>query len=157
MMRVISLFLLYVLISTVQSVTSKKISVGKSHLPDLSSVKSLLRDPGDGQLMNKITQIRSSSSHAVDTELYSRQLFVYGKNAQQQLQASKVLIVGSGSLVYEIAKNMVLTGIGHISIRLGDDASTSTNHEASLIGNATLETYLRELNPHVQVRCVHAA
>ncbi|CAM9193803.1 unnamed protein product, partial [Heterosigma akashiwo] len=48
------------------------------------------------------------TSPAIDESLYSRQLYVLGKDAQQRISTSKVLISGLSGLGAEIAKNLIL-------------------------------------------------
>eukprot|EP00457_Paulinella_chromatophora_P001066 gb/GEZN01001068.1/.p1 GENE.gb/GEZN01001068.1/~~gb/GEZN01001068.1/.p1 ORF type:complete len:1020 (-),score=206.38 gb/GEZN01001068.1/:214-3273(-) len=52
----------------------------------------------------------------VDESLYSRQLYVYGHEAQQKLQATNVLIVGLKGLGLEIAKNIILAGVKSVGL-----------------------------------------
>lgn len=62
-----------------------------------------------GNPANALTDI----PNAIDEQLYSRQIFVYGKSAQQSLSSSHVLIRGSNTaLTAEIVKNLALAGVG---------------------------------------------
>ena len=49
-----------------------------------------------------------ASEHTVDESLYSRQLYVLGKEAMVAMAKSDVLIVGLGGLGFEVAKNVIL-------------------------------------------------
>ena len=56
----------------------------------------------------------------IDEALYSRQLYVLGKEAMQRMMGSSVLIIGLNGLGVEIAKNVVLGGVK--SVTLHDNA-----------------------------------
>lgn len=91
----------------------------------------------------------SDNVQLIDTDLYSRQLFVYGATAQQRLSESKILILGKSSLACEIAKNLALAGVGSITVQ---DIGSETLVAASLIGKDTsLLSYLQSLNPQIKV------
>ena len=63
------------------------------------------------------------NSMAVDEQLYSRQLLVYGKSAQKRMQDAHVLVIGDSPLTAEIVKNLALAGLGRISISGSDGTS----------------------------------
>jgi ubiquitin-activating enzyme E1 len=52
----------------------------------------------------------------IDESLYSRQLYAIGTDTMQSLINSKVLIVGLDPLGVEICKNLILCGVGSITI-----------------------------------------
>eukprot|EP00954_Amorphochlora_amoebiformis_P022125 1351133-Amorphochlora_amoeboformis.AAC.2 len=52
----------------------------------------------------------------VDEGLYSRQLYVYGAEAQRKMQQTNVLLVGLKGLGVEIAKNIILSGVRSVGI-----------------------------------------
>ncbi|CCH41012.1 ubiquitin-activating enzyme E1 [Wickerhamomyces ciferrii] len=52
----------------------------------------------------------------IDESLYSRQLYVLGKEAMIRLQNSNILIIGLRGLGLEIAKNVALAGVKSLSI-----------------------------------------
>lgn len=52
----------------------------------------------------------------IDEGLYSRQLYVLGKEAMQKMANSNVLIVGLGGIGVEIAKNVALAGVKSLSL-----------------------------------------
>ena len=47
---------------------------------------------------------------ALDERLYSRQLYVMGREAMERLRAYSVLVVGAGGTAGEVVKNLVLGG-----------------------------------------------
>jgi ubiquitin-activating enzyme E1 len=62
-------------------------------------------------------QIDSPSPQAgIDEGLYSRQLYVLGKEAMLKMQNSRVLVVGLGGLGIEIAKNLALAGVKSLGL-----------------------------------------
>jgi ubiquitin-activating enzyme E1 len=64
----------------------------------------------------------SNEAKDVDEGLYSRQLYVYGHEAQRKLQSTNILIVGMKGLGVEIAKNIILAGVK--SVHILDDCKT---------------------------------
>lgn len=52
----------------------------------------------------------------IDESLYSRQLYVLGKEAMQKMATSNVLIIGLGGLGVEIAKNVALAGVKSLAL-----------------------------------------
>eukprot|EP00798_Chlamydomonas_sp_ICE-L_P009732 gene9732-7606_t len=56
--------------------------------------------------------------------VYDRQLRVWGLEVQNRLTAAKILIAGGCGLSAEVAKNIVLAGVGHVAI--ADDTPCSS-------------------------------
>jgi len=52
----------------------------------------------------------------IDENLYSRQLYVMGHSAMEKLSKSTVIVYGLNGLGLEIAKNIILSGIGNVII-----------------------------------------
>lgn len=65
---------------------------------------------------------------SIDESLYSRQLYVLGREAMQRMSQSNVLIVGLQGLGLEIAKNVCLAGVKSISLF---DPHPATIHDLS--------------------------
>lgn len=98
------------------------------------------------------TSAVSASSVKVDEQLYSRQIFVYGKHAQQSLSSSHVIVKGSNKpLAAEIVKNLALAGVGKISVI--SDIQLSVDNAALLCGGESLAEYAHSLNPLISVIC----
>eukprot|EP00095_Tigriopus_kingsejongensis_P004446 maker-scaffold168_size293125-snap-gene-0.16 protein:Tk04446 transcript:maker-scaffold168_size293125-snap-gene-0.16-mRNA-1 annotation:"ubiquitin-like modifier activating enzyme 1 isoform x1" len=57
-----------------------------------------------------------SADLLVDENLYSRQLYVIGNEAQRRLQGSHVLVCGLDGLGLEVCKNLALSGVGAITL-----------------------------------------
>ncbi|KAL5110204.1 Ubiquitin-like modifier-activating enzyme 1 [Taenia crassiceps] len=72
----------------------------------------------------------------VDESLYSRQLYVMGTDGMKKLAYTKILITGLGGLGLEIAKNLVLGGVGSVDLH---DPECITSSELSSNYYATLE------------------
>ena len=47
---------------------------------------------------------------------YDRQIRLWGHEAQQRMRDSKIVVVSLGGLAVEIVKNLVLAGIGNLTI-----------------------------------------
>ncbi|XP_063104939.1 ubiquitin-like modifier-activating enzyme 7 isoform X4 [Cavia porcellus] len=104
------------------------------------------------------------SSQRLDRELYSRQLPVLGLPAMQRIQEAKVLLSGLQGLGAEVAKNLVLMGVG--SLTLHDPQPTCWSDLAAQfllsekdLGKSRAEAsqkHLAQLNEAVQV-FVHAS
>ncbi|AMD21564.1 HFL292Wp [Eremothecium sinecaudum] len=100
-----------------------------------------------------------SSKGEIDEGLYSRQLYVLGKEAMLKMQLSNVLIIGLKGLGVEIAKNVVLAGVK--SLTLYDptpiclqDLSTQfflAEREIGKPRDQTSQPKLAELNSYVPV------
>lgn len=97
------------------------------------------------------TTTTTTTSTLIDEQRYSRQLFVYGRRAQQRLQEGHVIVVcgeegaGGASLAAETIKNLALAGIGRISVYQPEGGRRSR-----LQGSArSLAAYAHELNPLV--------
>jgi ubiquitin-activating enzyme E1 len=70
-----------------------------------------------------MTEINGNNHHhhqtattEIDEGLYSRQLYVMGKDAQRKLQNASALIVGLDGLGAEIAKNVILAGVKSVTL-----------------------------------------
>ncbi|KUG00214.1 Ubiquitin modifier-activating enzyme 1 [Phytophthora nicotianae] len=105
--------------------------------------------------------IDQSGAASIDEGLYSRQLYVMGREAQLRMGTSNVLIVGLNGLGVEIAKNVILAGVK--SVTLHDDTPASkldlasqfylTEGDMGKPRAAVSVKKLAELNPYVPVRC----
>ena len=49
-------------------------------------------------------------------KIYDRQLRVWGVQAQQRINAARVLVIGMRGLSAELTKNLVLAGVGHVHV-----------------------------------------
>lgn len=107
-------------------------------------------------------QIPPSTVSPDDVALYDRQIRLWGMAAQQKIQNAHILLITMRGLAHEIAKNLVLAGVGSITLLdgslvteadLGCQFFLSEGGE-SLVGQNRAEAAshaLRKLNPRVQV------
>lgn len=61
-------------------------------------------------------QVDRPEDNQIDESLYSRQIYVLGKEAMVKMQHANVLIIGLKGLGVEIAKNVALAGVKSISL-----------------------------------------
>ena len=95
----------------------------------------------------------------VDESLYSRQLYVFGHDAQRKLASSNILIVGLSGLGIETAKNIILAGVKSVTLHDNTlvsyhDLSSQFYLSESDIGqtrSAKSGEKLKELNPYVDI------
>ncbi|CAG8607816.1 13162_t:CDS:2 [Ambispora leptoticha] len=105
----------------------------------------------------------SSVQNAVITEdeaaIYDRQIRLWGLEAQQRMLSSKILVVGMRGLSNEVCKNLVLAGIGSLTI-LDDQKVTPEDLGAQFFLSANdigknravaSRDRIRNLNPRVVV------
>ncbi|MBN3310244.1 ubiquitin-like modifier-activating enzyme 6 [Amia ocellicauda] len=109
----------------------------------------------------------AADSMEIDDSLYSRQRYVLGDNAMQQMAQSNVFLSGLGGLGVEMAKNIVLAGVKALTVHDTKKCETwdlGTNffirEEDVLSHRNRVETVyprIAELNPYVQVNMSSAA
>lgn len=94
----------------------------------------------------------------IDESLYSRQLYVLGKDAMTTMQKASILISGMNGTGVEIAKCVILGGVNSVIIHddqmtTYDDLTTNYYLSKADIGKNrnTCATKLAELNPYVKV------
>ncbi len=95
----------------------------------------------------------------IDANLYSRQLYVLGKDAMEKITKSTVLLSGLDGLGTEIAKCLILGGVKKLlihdknNISINDLASGYYYSETDIGNNKTdvILDKLRELNPYVEI------
>jgi len=93
----------------------------------------------------------------IDEGLYSRQLFVLGKEAMERMQKASVLISGMKGLGVEIAKNVILSGVKSVTlhdteaVEVADLGSQFFLREGDVGTNRATATFQRaaELNSYV--------
>lgn len=88
----------------------------------------------------------------LDEALYSRQLYVLGHAAMLRMRNTDVLVVGGGSLSFEICKNIVLAGVRSLAV-FEDENSTRKEHKVAMFANVA---ELAALNSNVQVSSIHS-
>ncbi|KAI1824447.1 hypothetical protein F4861DRAFT_264021 [Xylaria intraflava] len=103
-----------------------------------------------------------TNGHAMSADeiaLYDRQIRLWGMQAQQKIQAANILLISMKALANEIAKNLVLAGIGSLTI-VDDQIVTEADLGAQFflsqenIGQNRAEAaavQVQKLNPRVKV------
>ncbi|CCF58176.1 hypothetical protein KAFR_0E00220 [Kazachstania africana CBS 2517] len=102
----------------------------------------------------------SKLNEEIDEGLYSRQLYVLGKEAMLKMQLSNVLIVGLKGLGIEIAKNVALAGVKSLTLFDPEpvtlqDLSTQFFLNENDIGkkrDLASQSKLEELNAYVPIK-----
>ncbi|KAK2857775.1 hypothetical protein Q7C36_005694 [Tachysurus vachellii] len=95
----------------------------------------------------------------IDEGLYSRQLYVLGHDAMRRMGEANVLICGMRGLGVEVAKNVILAGVGSVTIQdegtteWADLSSQFYLTESDLGKNRAIcsEKHLARLNSHVRL------
>lgn len=109
--------------------------------------------------MDKYNKYNKMSETDIDTDLYSRQLYVLGEDAMRKMKESNILISGMSGLGVEIAKNTVLSGVKSITIHDNknvklEDIGTNYYLDDKSIGFNRAESCVKklsELNSYVIV------
>ena len=99
----------------------------------------------------------SQNISADEIALYDRQIRLWGVKAQEKLRSAKILLIGMKALANEIAKNLVLAGVGSLTILdhemvTDDDLAAQFFVSEEHIGQNRAEAalpQLRKLNPRV--------
>ncbi|ODV94113.1 hypothetical protein PACTADRAFT_86334 [Pachysolen tannophilus NRRL Y-2460] len=107
-------------------------------------------------------QVDLPEDNKMDEGLYSRQLYVLGKEAMLQMQKSSVLIIGLKGLGVEIAKNVALAGVKSLTLYdpndvVLEDISCQFFLSESDIGKPralSTATKLAELNSYVPISVI---
>lgn len=101
----------------------------------------------------------ADSAEVKDMKRYDRQIRLWGLETQRGLQSARLLMLGVNGLTNEVAKNLVLTGVAHVtlqdeSVLTAEDVSNgalfSVSTEKLGAGRAELlAEQLKEMNPLV--------
>lgn len=93
-----------------------------------------------------------------EAAIYDRQIRVWGADVQKRLTSARVLVLGCTPLSAEVLKNIVLAGVGHITIV--DDTAiskvpvtflSSASADPSAAAAKVFAANLQEMNPMVRV------
>ncbi|OAA44785.1 Molybdenum cofactor biosynthesis, MoeB [Metarhizium rileyi] len=107
-------------------------------------------------------EIPTNAVSADDIALYDRQIRLWGIAAQEKIQNAHILLITMRGLAHEIAKNLVLAGVGSITLLDGSSVAETdlgcqfflAEGGESLVGQNRAEAAshaLGKLNPRVQV------
>ena len=99
-----------------------------------------------------------------ESAIYDRQIRIWGVEAQTRMRSSSVLVLSFSGLSCELCKNLVLTGVGSLTLHdtaacTVTDLSSNFFLTAADIGHNRAQAALprlQELNPNVQCRAVTA-
>ncbi|KAH8196362.1 hypothetical protein TruAng_009474 [Truncatella angustata] len=123
---------------------------------------SLMMMAGQPMMAGIAPQPMNSNTNGITADeiaLYDRQIRLWGMQAQQKIRSANILIITMKALASEIAKNLVLAGVGSLTIvddevvseaDLGAGFSLSQEHLGQNRAHAASEN-LRKLNPRVSV------
>ncbi|CCE63868.1 hypothetical protein TPHA_0G00300 [Tetrapisispora phaffii CBS 4417] len=102
---------------------------------------------------------KNSTLSADEIALYDRQIRLWGMAAQARMRHAKVLLINLGSIGTEITKNIVLSGIGSLTIL--DDHEVEENNlgtqfflDSESVGKLRLDVTqarIKDLNPRVKL------
>ncbi|KAL7672165.1 hypothetical protein ACOME3_007059 [Neoechinorhynchus agilis] len=96
----------------------------------------------------------------IDEGLYSRMLYVMGKDGLKLIFGARVLVSGLGGLGCEVAKNLILGGVGRLllhdqdTVNIQRDLSSNFYFNEKDVGENRVNACkdkLAELNPYVKV------
>ncbi|KAI1769527.1 hypothetical protein GGR53DRAFT_3439 [Hypoxylon sp. FL1150] len=114
----------------------------------------------NGSAISQPAQATNGNSlSADDIALYDRQLRLWGMEAQQKIQSANIVLITMKALANEIAKNLVLAGIGSLTV-VDDHVVTEADLGAQFflteedIGKNRAEAAaarIQKLNPRVRV------
>jgi len=114
----------------------------------------------NGNGVNGTDNGADNGAASIDEGLYSRQLFVLGKEAMERMQNSSVLISGMKGLGVEIAKNVILSGVKAVTLHdmenvtVADLAAQFFLRESDIGTNRAAATFAKasDLNTYVKMR-----
>ncbi|KAF6834294.1 DNA damage tolerance protein RHC31 [Colletotrichum musicola] len=130
---------------------------GEMFMPQLlpSDAQQLLANAG------ALPGVPAEAMSADEIALYDRQIRLWGMKAQEKIRNANILIITMKALANEIAKNLVLAGIGSLTILDGATVSESDlgsqfflSEEANHVGQNRAQAAavaIQKLNPRVKV------
>lgn len=139
--------------------TDLYLSTAKKQRTSMSVSNGDISKTADGlRTLVNVTENTADASK-IDEGLYSRQLYVMGREAQLKMGSARILIIGLDGIGVEIAKNIILAGVKSVTVH--DDIKASSmdlaaqfylNKESFGVSRAyACVNKLAELNPYVKV------
>ena len=125
---------------------------------DLAIPNSSLYMPmGDATMLHPMPPPQTISSDEI--ALYDRQIRLWGVKAQEMIRNANILIIGMKALGNEIAKNLVLAGIGGLTVLDHEDVTEEDLGSQFLITDEDVgrnraeaaAAELRKMNPRVNI------
>lgn len=115
----------------------------------------------DEQSGGKVPKLSGRSLTKDEAAVYDRQLRVWGVAAQQKMLNSRLLVVGMGGVSCEVCKNVILAGLGSVTLMdhecvVGRDLSSNYFLSEADVGSNRAEASrdgAAALNPFVNVEC----
>ncbi|KAH3745980.1 ubiquitin activating enzyme E1 [Pelomyxa schiedti] len=141
-----------------------ELSTASSRTTESSSSSSSTRISGSGKISAGPASAVTTGSD-IDVDLYSRQLYAIGVEAQKKMMSSRVVLVGFTALAAEIAKNLVLMGVQGVTlydsgcVELGDLCSNFllTESDIGRKRGQVCAQRLADLNNYVSVSFVDSS
>lgn len=138
------------------SVDSSNSGNGTQHSATEASALPSNGSAGNGT-SDGITLSNAQTISADEIALYDRQIRLWGVKAQERLRTANILLIGMKALGNEIAKNLVLAGIGSMTMQddqtvVDDDLGAQFFIEEQHIGLNRAQAaaaQIRKLNPRV--------
>ncbi|OCK85482.1 hypothetical protein K432DRAFT_400224 [Lepidopterella palustris CBS 459.81] len=128
--------------------------------PPVASNGALPREDAAGETVAATDQAQTISADEI--ALYDRQIRLWGVQAQEKIRTANILLVSIKALANEVAKNLVLAGIGSLTIVdnevvTEDDLCSQFFVSEADIGKNRAEAavpQIQKLNPRVTVRAL---
>ncbi|KAJ3023581.1 SUMO-activating enzyme subunit 1 [Thoreauomyces humboldtii] len=141
--------------------------MNKRALPDTTSMNEPESKRQKAEILNNGPSKTSSNGPSItkdEADLYDRQIRLWGMEAQQRMRQAKILVAGVSGLSNEICKNLVLSGVGAITILdagIVDEKDLGAQFflRKSDVGKNRAEAIcarVQALNPRVLVKAVNA-
>ncbi len=146
-----------------------KLYLDKVDINQLAGMETLLNEGAELRIVPAIAggQQQLPGLDAAELARYSRHIMLpeFGKEGQQKLKASRVLIVGAGGLGSPLCLYLAAAGVGTLGIVDHDCVDESNLQRQVLFGvtdighnkAARAARRLRDLNPHTKVRVYETA
>jgi len=117
------------------------------------------RSKGKGKTSASSDATQSESLTREEAQIYDRQIRLWGVEAQQRLRKAKILVAGAGGLGNEVIKNILLSGIKHMTILDSQKLSHENASAQFLSPEASVDEYrsktcmsrAKDLNPMVDI------
>ncbi|KAJ1567368.1 SUMO-activating enzyme subunit 1, partial [Cladochytrium tenue] len=148
-------------VSTLQPDNGASTAAAKDPRPTTTAASSSMSThPGNGASVTAV----ATDMTADELALYDRQIRLWGLDAQSRMRQAKVLVIGMTGLSNELCKNIVLAGVGALTVVDGErvteaDLGTQFFLRTEDIGSNRADAVvprISNLNPRVKVKAVVA-
>src|SRR5271156_5571015 len=86
----------------------------------------------------------SQTISADEIALYDRQIRLWGIQAQEKLRCAKILLIGIKALANEVAKNLVLAGVGSLTVLDHEQVTESDLYSQFLVSDEHMGQFRAE-------------